>query len=79
METNTTTYGLFTDFNSGTVGPTYATYWPPPSSAAVISTPTYPYTYSPDPLMKKPVEAETDPLVWLRRRVEEICWQPPSR
>ncbi len=48
-------------------------------SATVLNGSSSPLAYSPDPLMKKPVEAETDPLVWLRRRVDEICWQPPSR
>ena len=75
-----TSYSLTTYFDSINTGTTAGiTYWPLPSSAAVIATPTYPYTYSPDPPKRKPVEAETDPLVWLRRRVDEICWQPPSR
>ena len=52
------------------VTPPLTTGWP--TGTTVV----YPYVL---PSTQHAVRAEADPLVWLRRRVDEICWQPPSR
>ncbi len=84
MERSYSLTPYFSSIDSGTFASTTVTHWPLPSSAAVVAGSTYPY-YLPDPLVRspaplgRPAVAETDPLAWLRRRVDEICWQPPSR